>query len=218
MNPSVFEPAVLAGMKLKNRIIRSATHEGMADEKGFPTEQLKNLYVKLAKGEAGAIITGYAGIQQDGKTCLYNMTMMDSDDKIPAYREITKAVHEYETLIIMQIAHSGRQTRSKITGLPVVGPSPLRHRVYWEDKPKSLTENAIREIIDNFVAAIVRAKKAGFDGVQLHLAHGYLLADFYPRMRIAAKMLGAAPPKTNTASSAKFSRKPKKKSATIRCW
>ncbi|MBN1365407.1 MAG: NADH:flavin oxidoreductase [Syntrophaceae bacterium] len=178
MTNAVFEPASLAGIKLKNRIIRSATHEGMADEKGFPTEKLKKLYVNLAKGETGAIITGYAGIQPDGKTCLFNMIMIDSDDKIPAYKEITDAVHEYGTPIVMQIAHCGRQTRSKITGLPTVAPSAMRHKFYSEDKPKELSEQAIFEIIDNFVAATVRAKQAGFDGVQLHLAHGYLLAEF----------------------------------------
>jgi len=178
MTVSVFDSASLAGMTLKNRIIRSATHEGMADEKGFPTEKLKKLYVNLARGEAGAIITGYAGIQSDGKTCLHNMTMMDSDDKIPAFMEITAAVHAFETPIIMQVAHCGRQTRSKITGLPTVAPSAIRDGFYSEDKPKALTEEAIEEIIENFVAAIVRAKKAGFDGVQIHLAHGYLLAQF----------------------------------------
>ena len=178
MVKAIFEPASLAGIKLKNRIIRSATHEGMADEKGFPTEKLKKLYVNLAKGEVGAIITGYVGVQQDGKTCLFNMTMIDSDDKIPAYQEITKAVHEYDIPIIMQIAHCGRQARSKITGLPTVAPSALRDAFYNEDMPKELSEDEINQIIDSFVSAIVRAKQAGFDGVQLHLAHGYLLAEF----------------------------------------
>ena len=178
MTPAAFEPTSLAGIKLKNRIIRSATHEGMADEKGFPTEKLKKLYINLAKGEVGAIITGYAAIQANGKTCLFNMTMMDSDDKIDAFREITKAVHEYETPIIMQIAHCGRQTRSKITGLPTVAPSAIRDGFYSEDKPKELSEDEINEIIDNFVSAIIRTKRAGFDGVQVHLAHGYLLAEF----------------------------------------
>jgi len=178
MTQAIFEHTSLAGIKLKNRIIRSATHEGMADEKGFPTEKLKNLYIRLAKGDAGAIITGYVGIQADGKTCLFNMTMIDADDKITAYREITNAVHEYETAIIMEIAHCGRQTRSKITGLPTVAPSALRDAFYNEDMPKELSENEINEIINNFVSAIIRAKQAGFDGVQLHLAHGYLLSQF----------------------------------------
>jgi len=178
MTCAVFEPTSLAGIKLKNRIIRSATHEGMADEKGLPSAKLKKLYIDLAKGDAGAIITGYTGIQLDGKTCLFNMTMIDSDDKIGAYKEIIEAVHEYDTPIIMQIAHCGRQTRSKSTGLHTVAPSALRDGFYSEDKPKELSEDAIIEIINNFVSAVIRAKQAGFDGIQLHLAHGYLLAQF----------------------------------------
>jgi len=178
MTQAIFEPTSLAGIKLKNRIIRSATHEGMADEKGFPTEKLKKLYIRLAKGDAGAIITGYVAIQADGKPSLFARTMIDNDDKIPAYREITDAVHEYETPIIMQIAHCGRQTRSKITGLKTVAPSAIRNAFYNEDMPKELSEDEINEIIDNFVSAIIRTKQAGFDGVQLHLAHGYLLSDF----------------------------------------
>ena len=64
---SVFGDAEIAGVKLKNRIIRSATHEGMADKNGCPTEMLLKKYELLARGEVGAIITGYAAIQQDGK-------------------------------------------------------------------------------------------------------------------------------------------------------
>jgi len=178
MTNAVFEKASLAGIQLKNRIIRSATHEGMADEKGLPTEKLKKLYIRLAKGEVGAIITGYAAVQADGKSSLFAMSMIDSDDSIPAYREITSAVHEYGTPIIMQIAHCGRQTRSKSTGLQTVAPSAIRDAFYSEDMPKELSEDEINQIIDNFVSAIVRVKQAGFDGVQLHLAHGYLLSEF----------------------------------------
>jgi len=178
MNNTVFEPAILAGIRLKNRIIRSATHEGMADGKGFPTEKLKKLYIRLAKGDVGAIITGYAAIQADGKSPLFAMTMIDNDNCIPVYREITEAVHEHGTPIIMQIAHCGRQTRSKITGLQTVAPSAIRDAYYSEDMPKELSEDGINEIIVNFVLAIIRAKQAGFDGVQLHLAHGFLLSEF----------------------------------------
>jgi 2,4-dienoyl-CoA reductase-like NADH-dependent reductase (Old Yellow Enzyme family) len=177
MTISAFEPATLAGIKLKNRIIRSATYEGMADEKGFPAEKLKNLYINLAKGDVGAIITGYAATQADGKVS-NAMVMVDHDDKINVFKEITDAVHEYRTPVIMQIAHCGRQTRSRITSFPTVAPSQVRNMYFMEDKPKALSEKGINEIIDNFVAAIVRAKQAGFDGVQLHLAHGYLLSDF----------------------------------------
>lgn len=178
MRDSIFKPASIGIIRLRNKIIRSATHEGMADRRGFPTEKLKNLYVRLAKGGAGAIITGYAGVQADGKSPHFAMSMIDDDASIPAYRELTDAVHAHNTPIIMQLAHCGRQTRSKVTGLPTVAPTAIRDKFYSEDEPKELTETNINEIIDNFVAAIVRAQKAGFDGVQLHLAHGYLLSEF----------------------------------------
>jgi len=132
MTSQIFEPAAVAGIQFKNRIIRSATHEGMADEKGFPTEKLKKLYIRLAKGGVGAIITGYAGIQADGKSPGFAMTMIDNDNSIPKYKEITDAVHEYGTPIIMQIAHCGRQTRSKITGFTPVAPSAIRNAFYNE--------------------------------------------------------------------------------------
>jgi 2,4-dienoyl-CoA reductase-like NADH-dependent reductase (Old Yellow Enzyme family) len=175
---AVFEHTSLAGIQLKNRIIRSATHEGMADEKGLPTDKLRRLYIRLAKGDVGAIITGYAAVQADGKSSLFAMTMIDSDDSISTYKKITDAVHEYGTPIIMQVAHCGRQTRLKSTGFPTVAPSALRDKFFSEDTPKELSEGQIDEIIDNFVSAVIRTQKAGFDGVQLHLAHGYLLSEF----------------------------------------
>jgi 2,4-dienoyl-CoA reductase-like NADH-dependent reductase (Old Yellow Enzyme family) len=178
MENTVFEQAPLAGLRLKNRIIRSATHEGMADERGFPTEKLTKLYVRLARGDVGAIITGYAAVQADGKSSLFAMTMIDNDDCIQAYRRMTDAVHECGTPIIMQVAHCGRQTRRKSTGFPPVAPSALRDGFFSEDVPRELSEEEIYEIIDNFAAAIVRTQRAGFDGVQLHMAHGYLLSEF----------------------------------------
>jgi len=175
---SVFGDAEIAGVRLKNRIIRSATHEGMADTNGSPTEMMIKKYELLAKGEVGAIITGYAGIQQNGKSPMHNMLMIDSDAQIKPFQELTRRIHEYGTPIFLQIAHCGRQTRSKITGFPTVAPSPIKDKMYNEEIPHALSEAEINEIIDNFVLAVQRAKKAGFDGVQLHAAHGYLLSSF----------------------------------------
>ncbi len=178
MPDKVFEQAMLAGISVKNRIIRSATHEGMADEHGQPTEALKKVYLRLAKGSAGAIITGYAGIQPNGKAPLLNMLMADNDLCVGAYRGLVDAVHQEGTAIILQVAHCGRQTSSKAIGHRPVAPSAIRDRFYFDDKPKELTEPEIEEIIGNFVHAVRRARNAGFDGVQLHAAHGYLLSEF----------------------------------------
>lgn len=174
----VFTESHIAGIILKNKIIRSATHEGLADEQGRPTEELIKKYEALAKGEVGAIITGYAGVMQNGKSNCPGMLMIDKDELILDYQKLTDRIHKFNTPIIMQIAHCGRQTSSKGTGMPTVAPSSIRDKFYMADKPYELSEMEIYNIIDNFVNAVERVKKAGFDGVQLHLAHGYLLSSF----------------------------------------
>ena len=173
-----FKPITIGGIRFKNRIIRSATHEGLADEIGFPTKALVERYVRLAKGGIGGIVTGYAGVQPDGKSPLYRMLMIDSNELIPSYQALTQAVHAEGVPILLQIAHCGRQTRSTNTGYTPVAPSAIRDGYYNEEIPHELTANEIEVIIDNFVEAAERAKKAGFDGVQLHAAHGYLLSEF----------------------------------------
>jgi 2,4-dienoyl-CoA reductase-like NADH-dependent reductase (Old Yellow Enzyme family) len=174
----VFTAAKIAGINLNNRIIRSATHEGLGDESGRPTEASIKKYEQLANGGVGAIITGYAGIMPNGKAPGHNMLMIDTNDKIAAFEEMVKRIHALETPIILQIAHCGRQTRSKITGYPTVAPSPIKDGMYNEERPHALSENEIEDIIRHFVAAVERGKMAGFDGVELHLAHGYLLSSF----------------------------------------
>lgn len=178
MQKKLFDSTSLAGITLRNRFIRSATHEGMASPAGSPTPGLTSLYEKIAQGGAGAIITGYAGVSQEGKSSLYRMLMIDNDALLPAYRELTDRVHAHGVPVILQVAHCGRQTRSKITGLPTVAPSSLRDFIFNEARPHELNEAEIEQVIDDFVKAAVRAKAAGFDGVQLHMAHGYLLAEF----------------------------------------
>lgn len=174
----VFGSANISGIIFRNRLLRSATHESLADSSGAPTAAHEKLYTAIAKGGAGAIVTGYAGVQQDGRTNLPGMLMMHDDSLIPAYRKLTDAVHRQGTPIILQLAHCGRQTRQAVTGMRTVAPSPLKDSVFNEECPRELDEREIETIIRNFAAAAGRAVFAGFDGVQLHMAHGYLLAQF----------------------------------------
>jgi 2,4-dienoyl-CoA reductase-like NADH-dependent reductase (Old Yellow Enzyme family) len=178
MTTDPFQAFAMRSITLRNRIIRSATHEGMADERGFPTPKLHKKYLQLAAGGVGAIITGYAGVSLEGKSPLHRMLMIDRDECIPAYRELVNAVHAEGTPIILQIAHCGRQTRSKVTGFRPEAPSAIRDKTYNEDMPMELSGEKIDFIIDAFVKAALRARDAGFDGVQLHAAHGYLLSEF----------------------------------------
>ena len=171
----VFEKSVIGTIELKNRILRSATHEGMGDKYGKPLKELYDVYEKLAKGGVGAIITGYVGIKQNGKT-MFNMRMFDQDEYIDIYKQLNLKLKDYHTPVILQIAHGGSQTGSKITGEIPLSASPRRS--YLGERCKGVTEDEIEDIIDSFVKSIERAKKAEFNGVQLHAAHGYLLSEF----------------------------------------
>ncbi len=178
MRNQVFEPVTIAGIQFRNHIIRSATHEGMADETGHPTEQLNDLYLRLAKGGVGGIITGYAGIMQQGKCDNHNMLMIDNDELIESYKSIVDAVHSHGTPIILQIAHAGCQTSSSVSGMTPIAPSQIKNKIYPNDIPLEATEEDIENIIEQFAQAAKRAQTAGFDGVQIHVAHGYLLSSF----------------------------------------
>jgi len=173
----LFEETTISGIAVKNRIIRSATHDGLADKNGAPSEKLISKYKNLAKNEIGCIITGYAAVSKNGVSPYPRMLKIFDDSVIDKYKELTTAVHAHGAPIILQIAHCGRQTSSKAIGLQKVAPSNVLH-TFYPDKAKKLTEPEIFGIIDDFVSAAVRAEKAGFDAVQLHAGHGYLLHDF----------------------------------------
>jgi len=162
-------------------MIRSASHEGLADERGAPTQAQWEFYKGFVEGGIGLVITGYAGIQQNGKSALYRMTMMDSDALIPAHKAMVDNIHAIGGKIVLQLAHCGRQTSSEDTKAPyIVAPSPLRY-IFYAETPHEMAEQDIQEVIDNFAGAARRAKQAGYDGVQVHGAHGYLLSSFLSR-------------------------------------
>ena len=174
----VFEELMIGSMKLTNRIIRSATHEGFTDSNNNPNDDMLALYEKLSSGGAGAIITGYAGVRRDGMAPTPNMLMFDSDEHIEGFRKITDGIDQTKTPLILQLVHCGRQTRGVITGHRPIAPSALKDGLYNEEKPLELTPPEIRGVIQSFADAAERAKKAGFSGVEIHAAHGYLLSSF----------------------------------------
>lgn len=173
----IFENVTIGGLGLKNRIIRSATHDGLADEWGIPTEKLIKKYEFLAKNDVGCIITGYAGVSENGMSPYPAMLKIHNDENIEGFKKLACAVHKHNTPIVLQIAHCGRQTSSKVIEEQKVAPTSKRH-LFYPDKPKELDEKGIQEIIDDFVLAAIRAEICGFDAVQLHGGHGYLLHDF----------------------------------------
>ena len=178
MERLLYEPITINNMSLKNRLVRSATYEAMAAEDGSVTDRLIDLYTSLAKGGVGLIITGFAYIQGNGH-CMPLQTGVFSDDNIPGLRKLVDAVHEEGGKIALQIAHAGRQTTpALIGGLKPMAPSAIEADPLFHTEPREMTTGEISETIEAFAAAAVRCKKAGFDGVQLHGAHGYLIAQF----------------------------------------
>ena len=173
----LFNETNISGLNVKNRIIRSATHDGLADENGAPSDKLIAKYESLARNDVGCIITGYAAVSRNGVSPYPKMMKIFDDSVIDKYKELADAVHKHNTPIVLQIAHCGRQTSSKAIGMQKVAPSNVLH-TFYPDKSKELTASEIHTIINDFVAAAVRAEKAGFDAVQLHGGHGYLLHDF----------------------------------------
>ena len=173
-----------------NKIFRSATFEGMADEAGFPTKEYLELYTNLAKNDVKNIITGFAYISKEGRAVHPKQAGIDEDEKIEHFKKITDSVHKYNSKIYLQIAHSGRQTSSKVTGRTVVSSSSMKSK-YFRSTAKQLTINEIYKIIDSFAEAAFRAKKSGFDGVQLHAAHGYLIHQFlHPHINKRSDIFG----------------------------
>ncbi len=173
----VFEPIELAGITFSNRIIRSATFEGTSDKNGKLTEQCLKKYEALARGGVGGIITGFIGVSQQGKAS-DNMAMIDKDEHVEMFKEITQKMHEMGTPIIAQLNHCGGQSKEESAHMPVVAPSKIS-----DYKANEMTSAEILDVIEAFVKGIKRAKQAGFDGVQVHVAHGYLLSEFVsPRM------------------------------------
>ncbi len=177
MESILFTPIRIAGAAIPNRFVRSATHEFMAGEDdGAPSDRHVELFARLAEGEVGLIITGHAYVQPIGKASP-RQTGIYEDRLIEPLSRISAAVHRYASKIFVQIAHAGRQTKEKLAGGIPVAPSAVFEPVV-KVLPRELTGEEIRALIRDFAAAGRRAKEAGFDGVQVHAAHGYLLSAF----------------------------------------
>ncbi len=171
-----YSSAYLKKKKIINRFVRSATCEYMGDADGRPDKKLASLYKELAIFQVGMIITGYAYVLENGKSNA-GQTGIYSDELIPDWQEVTEAVKDTESLLILQIVHGGRQIRAKINPGPYWAPTALHDRVFKTD-PIEMSIDQIDHVKKAFIEAAVRAQKAGFHGVQLHAAHGYLLSAF----------------------------------------
>lgn len=171
------KPLTIGKLLLKNPILRSATFEGSADVQGCHGEDTLHTYSALAASGIGGIITGFMAVNMEGRAMQPGQGGLYSDEQEKSLKFILDKMKKYNTAVIVQLAHCGRQTSSIITGKPVLGagtkPSP-----YFRSHPRELSDEQIQGIIRDFGLAAKRAKRAGAQAVQIHGAHGYLVHQF----------------------------------------
>lgn len=174
MFESLFNPVKINQMVLENRLIVSPMVTCFAMEDGKVTEQYVEYVREKAKGGWGMIINEAHAAIESGKA-FDKFFGLYSDDQIEGQKELVAAAHEQGVKIAVQLVHAGRQ--SLYTGAPLVAPSPIADPTS-PVTPNELTVEEIKEIIESFGDAALRAKKAGYDAVEIHGAHGYLIQEF----------------------------------------
>jgi 2,4-dienoyl-CoA reductase-like NADH-dependent reductase (Old Yellow Enzyme family) len=171
----MFEDSEINGMKLSNRFVRSATWEGMAADDGACTPKLIDLMAALAEGGVGLIISSHTYVSPEGQASPWQLGIY-RDELVPGLESMTKAVHEKGGKIVMQLAHAGYFAFAKLTGQPPLAPSDVDG--FAKGPRRKMTVADIQNVVDAYGAAAKRAQHAGFDAVQIHSAHGYLLSQF----------------------------------------
>ena len=170
---SLFKPFKIGSMDIKNRFVRSATTSYWSDERGIIQPEIITLYNKLAMGDIGLIIKGHLYVKDSGKAHV-RMAGISHDYHVPNLKKLTDEVHKHGSKIIAQLNHGGLNSI-----IDKAGPSSY---LVGHEKTRVLSSGEIHEIIEAFGNATERAIIAGFDGIQIHGAHGYLISQFLSRL------------------------------------
>jgi len=171
----LFENGKINCMKLSNRLVRSATWEGMATDDGAVTPKLIDTMADLSKGGVGLIISSHAYVRPEGQASPWQLGIY-KDEFIHGLQKMTSAVHGCGAKIVMQLAHAGNFAAEQLIDQPPLVVSDFEG--LSESPRNEITAQDIRKLVVAFSNAAQRAKSAGFDGVQIHSAHGYLLSQF----------------------------------------
>jgi 2,4-dienoyl-CoA reductase-like NADH-dependent reductase (Old Yellow Enzyme family) len=173
----LFTPIRIGSLELSGRFVKSATTETLCTDDGFVTDELIEYYERIAQGGTPLLITGNAYFSLYSKAAPRQLAA-DHDDKIPGLRRLTDAVHLHRFKVFMQIYHVGRQASPRLVGRKdAVAPSRVFEPTLGV-RPREITREEIREAVQGMADAAARGQQAGFDGIQIHAAHGYLINEF----------------------------------------
>ncbi len=176
-NGVLFTPIRIGPLTLPGRLFKTATAETRATSDGFVTQDVIDFYLPIARGGTPLIITGNIYISLEGKSAPRQLGA-DNDDKIPGLSKLVDAVHAQGARFFAQLNHCGRQLVPPFVGSPgAVSASDVKE-LMTGTRPRALTVTEVRRVVEEFAAAADRCKRAGFDGVQMHSANGYLLSQF----------------------------------------
>ncbi|HSF04549.1 MAG TPA: FAD-dependent oxidoreductase [Methylomirabilota bacterium] len=177
----LFTPIALRGVGVPNRIVMPSMTTRLATPEGAVTPQLIQYYLARAEGGAGLVTVEMCSPEPAGRHRAGELGILD-DRSLPGLQQLTSRLKMAGARSAVQIGHAGGHTRQDVTGVPPVAPSALPHEVQEVDTrtiiPVELTPARIRDVVRAFAEATERAKRAGFDVVEIHGAHGYLIAQF----------------------------------------
>lgn len=174
--PRLFEPGRIGDLETRNRIVMPPMASNLGDGQGYVTQRLIDYYEERARGGAGLIIVEGCCIHYpQGKGPARQMSI-DDDRYIDGLSRLAAAIKQHGACVAVQLQHSGRDSKTKFTGMQPVAPSPIA--TPWGDTPRELSLAEIAQVVRKFAAAAHRARQAGFDAVELNSGHGYLLAQF----------------------------------------
>ena len=173
----LFAPIAIGKLTIDGRLIKTATAETRASDDGFVTPELLDFYRPLAIAGTPLIITGNMYVSPDGKSTPRQLGA-DADDKIPGLSELAAAVHAHGSRLFAQLNHCGRQVIPRFAGIAEAVSASATTDLTTGTRPRPLTLVEIERIVECHAQAARRCKQAGFDGLQIHAAHGYLLNQF----------------------------------------
>ena len=176
-------PIRIGSLELKNRVVMPPIATYRSTEDGKVTDEMLAYYgVRARHGRIGMIITEHSYITLQGKAKARQMSIA-SDEDIDGLRRLTDAIHQNGTKAFAQLNHAGSAALPEFSGMPAVAPSavalPVTPPLGASVLPRVLSSDEIEQIVQAFASAAIRAKEAGYDGVEIHSAHGYLLNQFY---------------------------------------
>ena len=173
---TLFTPHKIGTMVVPNRLVVPAMVSNYSTPDGFATERYIAYHETKAKGGWGLIITEDYAVEPHAKGYRFIGGLYD-DEHVASHRKLTERVHQYPTKIVARIYHAGRQTNAGKAGVQPVAPSAIPCP-WCRDLPRELKTEEIAAIVAQFGDTALRVKQAGFDGVEIHGAHGYLIAEF----------------------------------------